>query len=331
MGGLVARSYISSELYQRDVDKLIMIGTPNLGSVNAYFFWSGCQLPYEKIENNFLFKILREGFLWIFKIIYGFKNNIDLIQRMFPSAGELIPSYGYGDYLFYENYEGYKEFVPINEQSVRNNCLNYLNSRQYIPNRYGVKTYLIVGSGIQTNKFICVEKNKYNHSLWIDGKPKYSVHTLYGDGTVTCHSASAIDGLVRYIKSNHTDIVNDCKYIVSDILNRRIEVNQGTIKRHVKYCGILTVNIESIRININDNANTVECSSSMDLDYIKIIKIREDIYWIIIKELPLSKTKFTFRVKVGLEGRILVLNEKDSSILNRTKEIITEIDYDVTI
>lgn len=43
MGGLVARSYIQSDAYanRRDVDRLIMLGTPNLGSTNAYWLMGG--------------------------------------------------------------------------------------------------------------------------------------------------------------------------------------------------------------------------------------------------------------------------------------------------
>lgn len=331
MGGIVARSYIASRFYQGDIDKLIMIGTPNLGSVNAYFFWSGCQLPYERVENNFLFKILKEGFLWIYKIIYGFKNNIDLIQSIFPSGGELIPSYGYGDYLFYENYEGYKEFVPINQMSIRNEYLNLLNNLQYMPNRYGVRTYAIVGTGIETNRYICVEKNTYNNKLWIDGRPKYPIQNSYGDGTVTSRSGAAIDGLVRYINSNHTDIVDDSKHIVSEILNRRIIVNQDLGKKKLKYCGILTKNIESIEIKINDSINTVTSNTNINSENIKSIRISEDMNWVLIKQKPLTKIKITFRIMPGLEGKILLLNEKEPSVLNKQKEITISGEYSVVI
>ena len=41
MGGLVARSYIQGDDYQQDVRKLIMVGTPNQGSMKVYFAWEG--------------------------------------------------------------------------------------------------------------------------------------------------------------------------------------------------------------------------------------------------------------------------------------------------
>jgi hypothetical protein len=43
MGGLVARAYIQGDEYanRNDVDKLVMVGTPNLGSSNTYYIWEG--------------------------------------------------------------------------------------------------------------------------------------------------------------------------------------------------------------------------------------------------------------------------------------------------
>jgi pimeloyl-ACP methyl ester carboxylesterase len=41
MGGLVARAYIQGDKYRNYVDKLVMVGTPNLGSSNPYYIWEG--------------------------------------------------------------------------------------------------------------------------------------------------------------------------------------------------------------------------------------------------------------------------------------------------
>lgn len=41
MGGLVARAYIQSADFKNDVDRLIMVGTPNQGSPMAYYLWEG--------------------------------------------------------------------------------------------------------------------------------------------------------------------------------------------------------------------------------------------------------------------------------------------------
>ncbi|MBW2709448.1 MAG: DUF1566 domain-containing protein, partial [Deltaproteobacteria bacterium] len=41
MGGLVVRAYIQSKYYRGDIDKVAMVGTPNLGSCNPYYIWEG--------------------------------------------------------------------------------------------------------------------------------------------------------------------------------------------------------------------------------------------------------------------------------------------------
>ncbi len=41
MGGLVTRAYVQSEEYASDIDRVIMVGTPNAGSTNAYFLMEG--------------------------------------------------------------------------------------------------------------------------------------------------------------------------------------------------------------------------------------------------------------------------------------------------
>ncbi len=41
MGGLLVRQYIQSGDYESDIDKLAMVGTPNLGSCNPYYVWEG--------------------------------------------------------------------------------------------------------------------------------------------------------------------------------------------------------------------------------------------------------------------------------------------------
>ena len=71
LGGLLGRAYMNY-FNPITVDKLIMIGTPNLGTVNAYYFWSGGKVPYSKLEDDILYNGLKIGFIlyyYIFKKI----------------------------------------------------------------------------------------------------------------------------------------------------------------------------------------------------------------------------------------------------------------------
>lgn len=98
LGGLLGRAYMSY-FNPYSVEKLIMIGTPNLGAINAYYFWSGGEVPYSKVEDNLLYNGLKLGFI-LYYDLFKDANHIEALRGMFPVAKDLLPSYGYGDYLF---------------------------------------------------------------------------------------------------------------------------------------------------------------------------------------------------------------------------------------
>lgn len=91
MGGLAARAYAQSEnLYNDDVDQLILIGTPNGGTAGAYVAWEGGDFP-----QNW-------GFLsrqWMLRIDRSLRKTHDVenerpplsFRRFFPSLKELLP------------------------------------------------------------------------------------------------------------------------------------------------------------------------------------------------------------------------------------------------
>ena len=82
LGGLLGRAYMSY-FSPSSVDKLIMIGTPNLGTVNAYYFWSGGKLPYSKVEDDILYNGLKMAFIFYFKMFKDI-NHMEALRNMFP-------------------------------------------------------------------------------------------------------------------------------------------------------------------------------------------------------------------------------------------------------
>jgi pimeloyl-ACP methyl ester carboxylesterase len=91
MGGLAARQYIQGIHYGNDVNKLILIGVPNLGAPNAYLVWEGEDFSYMQGLQAFILKqafrteAAKAGFLRLF----------DYIHQRVPSLGELLPIYNY--------------------------------------------------------------------------------------------------------------------------------------------------------------------------------------------------------------------------------------------
>ncbi len=206
LGGLLGRAYMSC-FSPSSVDKLIMIGTPNLGAVNAYYFWSGGQIPYFTSRENTLYEELKARFISHYNIMEKI-NYVEIMRRMFPVVEDLLPSYEYGDYLFYDA-NGIRMEVPIEDMSIRNEFLNGLGNMRLDPN----KLFIIAGSGVETNSDILVDREYRDKVKWRDGKPLEVYKTKHGDGTVT------IDSALGYIWSNH--IVLDGNH--TDILYRSSE------------------------------------------------------------------------------------------------------------
>ena len=212
LGGLLGRAYMVY-FNPASIDKLIMIGTPNLGTVNAYYFWSGGKLPYSKIEDDILYNGLKMAFILYFKMFKDI-NHIEALRNMFPVVKDLLPSYNYGNYLFYEE-KGKKIEIPIENMSAKNTFLNDLEKRTLDPDRI----FTISGSGVYTNKEILVETNHSEKIKWKDGKPIKSYKSNYGDGTVTTVSTLGyLSGNNIVLKGNHTNILYKSKDYLASIL-----------------------------------------------------------------------------------------------------------------
>lgn len=212
LGGLLGRAYM---IYfnPASIDKLIMIGTPNLGTVNAYYFWSGGKLPYSKVEDDILYNGLKMAFILYFKMFKDI-NHMEALRNMFPVVKDLLPSYNYGNYLFYEE-NGNKIEIPIENMSVKNTFLNDLEKRTLNLDRI----FTISGSGVYTNKEILVETNHSEKIKWKDGKPIKSYKSNYGDGTVTTVSTLGYLGDNNIVlNGNHTNILYKSKDYLASIL-----------------------------------------------------------------------------------------------------------------
>ena len=326
MGGIVARAYIQTHLYKYDVQKLIMLGTPNCGSVNAYYFWSGGILPYDEIENNVLYRLLKAGYLWIFKLIYGPKCDLEIIRKLFPVVEELLPSYDYGSYLILKQDDMHDRHIPIEKMSIRNDLLNVLNKKTNLIYRYGIKTYLIVGTGVKTNNQIYVRSSENNCNVWKDGKPLYSAKTIYGDGTVTCKSSQGFVGRTIYINGDHMDILKDSKEIIASILMREIKDNNLQIEknRKARIYSILVDNIAEMQITFNDKQLVINKDNSILDDSNITLKVGENTYWVMLRVIKESKIALKIYLKEDRKSKVLILcGDENNKITKIKEEIIT--------
>lgn len=215
MGGLVSRTYVQGNNYQGDVDNLIIVGTPNAGAVNAYYFYAGGKLPYNRGIKSNIFRTLLEGYLWIIEKHYGEKNDMDTIHDLLKGAQDLLPSMQYGNYLYYINKNQQMNFVPYEEMHYKNNFLDYINHiyRKTMPRH--VKVTLIAGKGIETNHLLQIDpQRRADGKRWIDGRVIDVSKTLEGDGTVMVKSVMAIEGDRFVINGKHEELLEKSLFII---------------------------------------------------------------------------------------------------------------------
>ena len=276
LGGLVGRAYMCY-IYPLTIDKLIMIGTPNLGSVNAYYFWSGGKLPYSKVEDNILYNAVKFGFILYYSLFHRV-NYIEGLRKIFPVVQDLLPSYKYGDYLLFKDKEVMKK-VSIEDMTVSNPFLNGLENIIMDKN----KTFIVSGTGVATNNEFIVNINKRKKVLWSDGKPIDTIKTSYGDGTVTTASTLGyLGGNHIVLEGNHTNILYKSKNYLEDILGKVSSMEEITEEQVEKVYFIIADNCNAINIQTSESNQVSSKSINIVDDKIQAIKLSPNRFMIMI-------------------------------------------------
>lgn len=245
LGGLLSR-YYSIEINSNVIDKIIMLGTPNQGSVEAYYFWSGGELPYSQVEDNILYKTAKICLNIYYKTNMGL-DYLEEVRKIFPVARDLLPSINYGNYLFTEENK-IKTPINIENMDAKNEFLNELEKKYINPENL----YIISGKNTSTNKFFVVKKNYHEKEKWADGKPILKYNTNMGDGTVTKDSTL---GKLTYnnflIDTNHVGLMHNSSKYVSEILKKTLMKNiqvADVEKVHIVYGNHKKINNSSIEL-----------------------------------------------------------------------------------
>ena len=199
MGGLVARQYVQSGQYTGDVDQLIFLGTPHLGSPKAYLAWEAGEFGVNTEDRFQKFVFTREGQK------QGFTNLFDYIKNEpIVSIQQLLPIFSYLRDKGTATLRVYPTDYPQN--TFLEQLLNTSSSLSV------VRSTNIIGSlgNNSTINYIRVI-NSSNLPLWENGYPDgYDGSTADrglekgdGDGTVPLSSASFITNDLNIIPSNH--------------------------------------------------------------------------------------------------------------------------------
>jgi len=212
MGGLVARYYIQSGLYEGDIDQLIFIGTPHLGSVESYLTWEGGQFKPDKF--NFLKKRIfsneaKEN---------GFGNLFDYIQNSpIISIQQLLPTF---DYIRDKGEVGLRAYP---NDYPRNGFLEDLNSNVSLLLDSGVDMTNIVGNFGSSSTISALrvvdssELPKWEHGYpenFDDEETDQGLEFGNGDGTVPSASAYFIEVNINEFPFQHSALVKETQSFV---------------------------------------------------------------------------------------------------------------------
>ncbi len=246
MGGLVARAYIQGDEYadRNDVDKLVMVGTPNLGSCNPYYIWEGgnpkliddiadsvLSSPLN-IYSNTIQNLWEETYKKKWWSNFRHKAIRDFVHDKCPSLLQLMNT---------ENFltDGSNDRA-VTSPGNENSDLKDLNTdpdinRMSLDGADGtVRTGLFIGNkpGGTIEKIIAHEP-KADDDLYEDGLPKWPRDKMLvwgnGDGTVFFDSAlwpynQGWASLVAYdSEKGHAMLIKDyveeiCAFLAGDVL-----------------------------------------------------------------------------------------------------------------
>lgn len=216
MGGLVAREYIQGTTYNNDVDQLIMLGTPNEGSSDAYVAWEGGIFP------NGWDPIIR---WYISAIEYSLNNRYDQdlepplsFRAFFPSLKDLLPT---TDFVALNGSP-----VAIDDLAEQNNFLQQLNgSVSTLTQR--VLTRTIAGNNYQTLNAVTLNNNRSPEDIqlerWRDGHANPDppeADTAAGDKTVLLSSAHIGSHNMTIDNTDHTNLPEEAQEEILDVLGQ---------------------------------------------------------------------------------------------------------------
>lgn len=185
MGGLVSLDYLYDQTYQNDIRKLVMIGTPVLGSSKAYSVWEGGLIPDDWQPLDLYLDILS-----VKKENKG-KDFYDLIHEKVPAVGQLMPRY---DFV---RKNGETDPVPFYEMHHQNEYIEELLNKIF-DSDYSFDSnniLMIEGTEVETAKEVLVDDydGEKSDKLWLDGKPNpfpLKKEEKKGDGTVLNESSA---------------------------------------------------------------------------------------------------------------------------------------------
>jgi pimeloyl-ACP methyl ester carboxylesterase len=221
MGGLVAQEYAEEADHATSIDQLITLGTPYLGSPEAYLKWEAGEGFFTGME-----LILKHHFSQEAEES-GYASILEYIRSVVPSVSQLLPIYNY----LFDIADGQMREYP--SQYPRNEFIENLRSHLSMLENIREKIIIVGDMGVSTITKIRVGEVNDN-GVWEHGEPDnfsstetdQGIENGIGDQTVPLSSADALPGAeVITLNFKHNALPNQMKCLVF----KRLSGNQECI------------------------------------------------------------------------------------------------------
>jgi PKD repeat protein/pimeloyl-ACP methyl ester carboxylesterase len=239
MGGLLTRAYIQSDLYDNDIDKFVMIGTPNMGSCNTYMIDEGGEPKRVDDEldagpANTYHRSLKDAYETMEEKKYddATKKQVkDFVEKKCETLRQIAPTYPFLKYKG-ENKD------PEEAKASVNTWLKALNEMPTKSKMVGVRsdnepykilTRLYLLNSKKTAMYINVKRQQGEDGTYPSGVPwdpwfDHIFHTeKTGDGTVIAErAAEPFNSDLKIVKEKEDYGDSHAKMLKSDELKKDV-------------------------------------------------------------------------------------------------------------
>ncbi len=217
MGGLVTLDYLTGDVYENNIDKVVLQGSPLLGASKAYPIWEGGLIPEDwSIMDYYL------SFLSLKEENEGL-DFYDLVHKYVPAVKQLLPLY---NYIQKNDDEKMVNFWEMEEQNEY--LMGLMGGIGMNKNNFDFEKNLLMiqGSSNGTSKVIKVDKYSGDNKdkLWKDGFPNpypLEKEVFSGDGTVLNESSGDVPMF-------NTITIDDVSHI--DLPAKAVEKNSSVFR-----------------------------------------------------------------------------------------------------
>lgn len=330
MGGLVGRTYIQNKSYGYDIGNLMVLGTPNRGSVDAYYTWStGKVMENKSNQTNQLFEIIKKGYIWLITKILGIplgKDKIEILHKNFQGLGDLLPTYDYGYVLCYGDGNNNYVYIPTEYIKYKNSFISNLNKNINILNNRVKNLFCFIGTGRKTDEILIVDKKAMLNNKSEDIIS--SLETRKGDGTVTVKSATMDFGETFMMNEGHTGILTGSIQYIANIYGIEEPLIEKEIVEPEGYpLGIIFK--KHIGMTLKDRTEIISrfIQTEIVTEYEFIMEeFEKDYIWVMFRNIPTGKYILEILVKDEIDYDIFIIGTKVEEEL--TAENVRKLDKD---